>query len=318
MEKVIDRVFKTHNLSSKEICGILHSENIDYLTEKANQTRENFIGNSVKVIGLMHISNICSQNCLYCDNRKDNPKQRFSYSETDIINIVKEFSKTSIKNIILKTGESSSVSVKGIAEAISRLRIFGIKVIPSLEERNEGEYRMLQEAGAEEIILNLKTSSFTLFGELHPQMNLLGRVAALRFLKGRNIKTCSGILIGFPNQTYSSIADDILLMKEMNIDSVEIIPFMPSKNSPLKDEPSVNIEKVMKIISTVRLLIPNINISISEDINEIDENGMLKCLDCGANIIIKNLTDIDCHKKEIDITSLKETLKSARRIYHDK
>lgn len=313
MKNLIDKAFKIHELSNKEICEILSSDNFDYLTEKADLLRKNIFGSLVKITGLMQISNICSQNCLYCTNRKDNTKQRYTLSETDITSISKEVSKTGIKNIILQSGETSSVSAENIAEIIRRLKAFKINLIPALGERNEGEYRLFREAGAEQIILNLNTTSFTLFGELHPQMNLTGRVLALRFMKFSDIKAGSGILIGFPNQTNSSLADDILALQSLNLASVEIIPFIPRPNTPLGDEMPINIDKFLKVISITRLLLPNTDISISENINEIDSQGILKILQCGANVVIKNITDIDCNKKEIDMNNLKEQLISINR-----
>lgn len=313
MKNIVEKAFKLHELSNKEICGILSSDEFSYLTEKANQMREKNIGDSVQIRGLLQISNLCAQNCLYCENRKDNPKERYTLSATDIVNISKEFSKTGIRNIIFQSGETTAVSTDSICEIIGKLKVYNINVFPSLGERNEGEYRMLKAAGAEQVILNLITSSFTLFGELHPEMNLMGRVLALRFMKANNIKTGSGILVGFPNQTFSSLADDILDLKNLNVGSIEIIPFIPKQNTLLKEEAAVNIDKILKVTAIIRLLMPGINISVSENICEIDPHGMLKTLQSGADTLIINLTDIDCSKKEIDINSLKEHLLSINR-----
>lgn len=311
MENLIDKAFKIHDLSNSEICSILSENNFDYLTKVADEAKENQFGNLVKFKGRIQFSNICGQNCLYCENRKDNQQlQRYIFSEDDIVNIAKETSKKGVKNIILQSGESSSVSIQQLSCAIRKLKIFNVNAVPSIGEKNITEFEMLNEAGAEEIIVKLKTSSYTLFEQIHPDMSLMGRIASLRVLKKRDIKIGSGLLIGFPNQTNSSIADDILYLKKISIDSVEIIPFIPKENTPFKDEDKVSFEKLIKIIAVIRLLIPTADVCVSENFNLIQPEGMLKALTVGANVIISDIINNVGKFSNFDITVLKEQILS--------
>ena len=307
MKNIIDKILKTDELSPDEICTVLSADNTDHLFEKANQVKESKMGKTVKILGLIQICNICTENCLYCENRKDNPKQRYNLSPAEIINISKEFSKTGIKDVILQSGNTPTISTEDICKIIEKLKIYRINVTPALGERNEAEYRMLQAAGAEKIALNLITSSFTLFGELHPDMSLIGRIAALKFIKKHKMKSLTGILAGFPNQNRYSLAEDILTLKKLSVNAVEIIPFIPKSDTPLNIENAVRIDKILKVIALTRLIMPDTDIIISEDIREIDKNGIFKALQCGADTIIKNLTDCNCNKKDTDISYLKAT-----------
>lgn len=46
----------------------------------------------------------------------------------------------------------------------------------------------------------------------------------------------SGNIVGYPGQTLEQLADDILLMKKLEIHWAPIIPFMPAAGTPLADE----------------------------------------------------------------------------------
>jgi len=313
MNNIIDKAFSVHELTNQEICDILSENNCDYLFQKADETRQQFIGDLVKIYGLFQITNICSQNCLYCRDRKDNTKQRFTFSTEDAVTVIKNFSKTGIKNIIIQSGDTTAVSVDSISEIIGRLKIYNINAIPSLGEKNEAEYRKLRDEGAEQINVNIMTSSFTLFEELHPDATLMGKKSAIRFLKKIGIKTGSGILVGFPNQTYSSLADDILYLKNLDIDCIEVIPFVPYEDTPLKDENIVNIEKIKKVISIIRLLMPSKNILISENMENVSLDGTAIALQVGANVISKSITDISGNINKIDIDDIDKLLSSVHR-----
>ena len=59
------------------------------------------------------------------------------------------------------------------------------------------------------------------------------RLAILRRLKKLGYETGSGIMVGLPGQTYESVARDIALFRELDLDMIGIGPFIPHPATPL-------------------------------------------------------------------------------------
>ena len=70
-------------------------------------------------------------------------------------------------------------------------------------------------------------------------MSFENRLRCLKDLKELGFETGTGCLVGLPNQTISSLADDILFFKELNADMVGIGPFIPHPNTPLANEKKI-------------------------------------------------------------------------------
>ena len=54
----------------------------------------------------------------------------------------------------------------------------------------------------------------------------------LRHLKQLGYEIGSGIMVGFPGQTYESVARDICLFRELDLDMIGIGPFIPHPADP--------------------------------------------------------------------------------------
>ena len=72
---IIHKLIETHSLTCEEYQTLLDHRNEEiagYLQEKAVQVRKEIYGNQVYTRGLIEISNICKNDCLYCVIRSSN------------------------------------------------------------------------------------------------------------------------------------------------------------------------------------------------------------------------------------------------------
>jgi biotin synthase len=129
-----------------------------------------------------------------------------------------------------------------------------------------------------------------LYQKLHPGMNLEDRLLRLRWLKELGYQVGSGNLIGLPGQSLESLARDLLFFKELDLEMVGLGPFISSPNTPLKDQPTGNLELVLKSIAITRLLLPWAHIPATTALGSIDPEGRQKGLRVGANIVMPNVT----------------------------
>ena len=101
----------------------------------------------------------------------------------------------------------------------------------------------------------------------------------------------SGIMVGLPGQTLESIADDLLFLKELNIDMAGIGPFIPHPDTPLKDEDGRAFQLSLRTMAIMRLLLPDINIPATTAMETLHPDGRIIALQCGANVIMPNVTE---------------------------
>ena len=173
-------------------------------------------------------------------------------------------------------------------------------------ERPERELAAWREAGADRYLLRFETSDRRLFDEIHPPLGnrKCDRLAILRRLQSLGYETGSGIMVGIPGQTYASVADDIALFRELDLDMIGIGPFIPHPNTPLgigfktfptpaREQVPNNELMVYKAVALTRLVRPDANIPATTALATINKtNGRELGLQRGANVFMPNLTPL--------------------------
>ncbi len=291
MKNLINIALKTNRLSHSEIVQILKDETCnDYLFKAADYLRCIKVGNDVHLRGLIEFSNICSQNCLYCGIRRDNSSvERYAMSVDEIYNTAKQAVRLGYKTLVLQSGESQYYSIDTICNLIKKIKTLDVAVTLSLGEKNADELRALKDAGADRYLLRVETTSFKLYGQLHPDMSLSRRIACIHFLKKIGFETGTGNLIGLPNQTDEQIAEDLLFFQEVDADMIGLGAFIPHSQTPLKDEIGGTFEKTLKVMALARLLLPSANIPATTAMETLNPNGRLIALQSGANVVMPNV-----------------------------
>ena len=132
---------------------------------------------------------------------------------------------------------------------------------------------------------------------MHPHMDFLNRVRCLQDLKKLGYEVGSGCLVGLPNQTIESLANDILFFKEIEADMIGIGPFIPHPNTPLKDSNAGSFTLSLKVMALTRILLKDINIPATTAMESLNPNGRLIALQSGANVVMPNVTTIEYRKK---------------------
>lgn len=73
--EIIDKLYAYHNADRAEFTALINTvtdEELEYLRKKAQQTAQKYYGNKVYIRGLIEISSICKNDCLYCGIRRSN------------------------------------------------------------------------------------------------------------------------------------------------------------------------------------------------------------------------------------------------------
>jgi biotin synthase len=133
---------------------------------------------------------------------------------------------------------------------------------------------------------------------LHPDLRFEDRINTLRNLKELGYQTGSGIMVGIPGQTYESVAEDILLFKELDIDMIGCGPYIHNPQTPLaKKTPDTKRyiqpepEYIYKVVALSRIVTRDTLIPATTALSVLNpELGVLSALSAGANVVMINET----------------------------
>ena len=280
-----------NNLTKKEIIELLKSSD-EELFCLANETRKKYKGNNIHLRALIEFTNICKCNCFYCGLRCENKLvKRYRLNDDEILKSTKKAVNFGIKTIVLQGGEDNYFSKEKLCHLIEKIKQHDVAVTLSLGERSYEDYKAFKEAGADRYLLRIETTDKNLYNTLHPNMSYDNRIKCLYNLKELDYETGTGCLVGLPNQSIESLANDILFFKEINADMVGIGPFISHPNTPLSNENKNNFDLALRVMAITRLILPDINIPATTAMETLKENGRIIALNSGANVVMPNFTN---------------------------
>lgn len=288
-----------NEFSRNDIIEILKDDsNNDWLFSLADKTREEYVGDEVHLRGLIEFSNICKRQCKYCGLRcEDKFIDRYRISKENIISYAEHAVNMGYKTIVLQSGEDEYYNTDLMCEIIAGIKKLGVALTLSIGEKTYEEYKAFKEAGADRYLIRIETTDKTLYNKMHPNMDFVNRVRCLEDLGRLGYEVGTGCLVGLPNQTIESLADDILFFKEINADMVGIGPFIPHPHTPLKDSATGSFTLALKVMALTRILLKDINIPATTAMETLNPNGRIIALQSGANVVMPNVTTTEYRAK---------------------
>lgn len=291
--ELINKAERTNELTKAEIVEILkdNSHN-EELFRCADRIRKKYMGDEVHLRGLIEFSNICKRNCLYCGLRSGNKNiKRYRLMPDEIIELARKGAKYGYKTFVLQSGEDEFYTVDKMKYIISNIKKLDAAVTVSIGEKSYEEYKAYREAGADRYLIRIETTDKELYEAMDPLMSHENRKRCLRDLKKLGYEVGSGCLVGLPNQTIESLAEDILFFKEIGADMIGIGPFIPNQDTPLKDVAGGEFYLSLKVMALTRILLKDINIPATTAMESLDKNGRIIALQSGANVVMPNITE---------------------------
>lgn len=298
MISLIEKAEFAHNLTKDELVLLLKDNSVNAgLFAASDRVRAKYVGNAVELRGLIEFSNICRQNCNYCGIRRDNGcVERYRLESKTVIEYAKAAVDMGYKTIVLQSGEDSYFSQERMCYIISEITKLDVAITLSIGEKTEQEYLAYKQAGADRYLLRIETTDKELYKKMHPGMSHENRKKCLEHIRNAGYELGTGCLVGLPEQTLESLADDILFFKELNADMIGVGPFIPNENTPLKDANGGAFELSLKVMALIRLLLPDINIPATTAMEVLHPNGRIIALQSGANVVMPNVTEVEYKK----------------------
>lgn len=295
-------LYEADSLDRKKIAELLQLREFSQVYAAADLIRMKSVGDTVHLRAIIEFSNICGRQCRYCGlnvNNAEIPRYRMTHDE--IIAAAQKAVSAGYRTIVLQSGEDSFFTRERIGRIVEDIKAIkppdgsGLKSVAitlSCGELDRTDYEYLRERGADRYLLKHETANAKLYDELHPCGTLKSRVACLRTLKQLGYETGSGFMIGLPGQTIESIADDLLLLKDIGCDMAGIGPFISNPKTELAGAPDGDPELARRAVAIARLLLPEANLPLTTSLSVLSEKDKNRAnpFSFGANVVMKKVT----------------------------
>lgn len=303
---MINKILHKEQLNKEDILTLLTLEGkeLKLLFSKSAEVKQKFVGNKVYLRGLIELSNICKKNCLYCGIRRDNRNTvRYNLSDDEVLQAARLAMDFNYGSVVIQSGElQSNVNSDRIEHLVRQIRNISeskLGITLSCGEQKEIVYQRWFDAGAHRYLLRIEASNRELYTKLHPGddgHSYENRLECLSLLRKTGYQVGTGVMIGLPFQTPEHLADDLLFMKELDIDMCGMGPYIEHADTPLYEfrNDLMPLEDrfrlTLKMLAVLRLMMPDINIAATTALQAIDKIGREKAIRIGANILMPNIT----------------------------
>ena len=296
---VIERGEWTHRLTEAELLALLAApEAEEALAAAADRVRARTVGDAVHLRGLIEFSSYCRCSCFYCGLRRENEKaERFRQTPEAIFSLAKKGRALGYRTLVLQSGEDPWFTAARLSPLLRDIKALGVAVTLSLGERSFEDYRTLRAAGADRFLLRVETTDRALYASLHPGMTAKARRRCLFDLRRLGYEVGTGVLVGLPGQSAASLARDALFFQAIDADMVGIGPLIPHGDTPLASAHPGDMGLVRRLVSLVRLLLPEANIPATTAMETLQPGARETILRAGANVVMPNLTEGEARRR---------------------
>ena len=265
MKDLILKLENEHFLKDDEFKALIENNNEKtdaFLAERAVHIREKIYGKDVYIRGLIEFTNYCKNDCYYCGIRKSNANaNRYRMTEDQIIECCKTGYELGFRTFVLQGGEDGYYTDDKLVCLIKKIKSLypDCALTLSIGEKSYESYKAYFDAGADRYLLRHETADLTHYSKIHPKnLSLQNRIQCLYNLKEIGYQVGCGFMVGSPFQTTESIIEDLKFIKTLNPHMVGIGPFIPHKDTPFKDFEQGSFRLTLRLLSIIRLMLPNV------------------------------------------------------------
>lgn len=278
-------------MNRRELTAALQAKDFSPYYRMADEIRFREKGDYVDIRGILEFSNICRRQCVYCGlNRANQSLHRYRMAPDEIIAAANDAASAGYRTLVMQSGEDPWFTPEILGELVKEIKKTGMAITLSCGEMPEKDYAYLRECGADRYLLKHETADPEIYAAIHPDSSLAERVACLKSLKRLGFETGSGFMIGLPNQTAETLADDLLLLQEIGCDMAGMGPFIPHPGTPLRNLPSGSAEMTKRAVALARILLPKLNLPATTSLGVLSCNEKNDVFSCGANVVMRKVT----------------------------
>lgn len=304
LRELVEKLAVEHTLNDDEYFDLIERrtpEVAELLAERAVAARQPIYGTTVFTRGLIEISNICKNDCIYCGIRRSNHNvKRYRLEPDTIVACAREGYELGFRTIVLQGGEDAYYTDDVLGSVVARIKDAcpDTAVTLSMGERSHESYQRLYDAGADRYLLRHETADPDHYAQLHPaEMSWEHRMQCLRDLRSIGYQVGAGFMVGSPFQTTEHLVKEMRFVEDFKPDMCGIGPFIPHHDTPFAHEPAGTLELTLYLLSIIRLIHPHVLLPATTALGTIDPRGREKGMLAGANVVMPNLSPVGVRKQ---------------------
>ena len=301
---LVDRLRKSHELAPEEYRVLLtmrDPQDVDYLFSQAREVAQQQFGKRIYLRGLVELTNVCRNDCLYCGIRRSNSHlTRYTLTREQVLESCEQGYQIGFRTFVLQGGEWGEERAQWIADIINEIsqRWPDCAITLSLGEHPRETYALWREAGADRYLLRHETHNERLYSLLHPEgMSIRHRLQCLDWLKELGYQVGAGIMVGPPFQSIKTIVEDIQYLIDFNPHMIGIGPFIPQHDTPFACFPAGTVDMTARLYAILRLALPQALIPSTTAMATLSPDGRLRGILAGANVVMPNLSPSDTREQ---------------------
>lgn len=299
----VETLYETGDLDDEGLKYLIDAddETAGLLFECAQIRRRQWYGRDVYMRGLIEFTNYCKNDCYYCGIRASNAKvERYRLTREQILACCDVGYELGFRTFVLQGGEDLSFKDDALCMLIRDIKRShpDCAVTLSIGEKSRASYEAYFAAGADRYLLRHETANAAHYAQLHPaSLTLERRKNCLFDLKSIGFQVGSGFMVGSPGQTLACLVEDLRFLQKLEPAMIGIGPFIPHHDTPFGSERMGSLRRTLNLIAILRLMFPKALIPSTTALGTIDPNGRELGLKAGANVVMPNLSPVECRKK---------------------
>ena len=303
----IDHIREERDISREVLEQLLTTDDaevVEYLRKSARDVADSMYGKRIFLRGLIEISSHCKNDCLYCGLRRSNREAvRYRLTEEDIYDCCEQGYRLGFRTFVMQGGEDGWFNDERMCRIVRTVRqqYPDCAITLSLGERSRESYQALYDAGANRYLLRHETADAEHYARLHPaEMSWQHRIDCLHALKEIGYQVGCGFMVGSPYQTFDTLYKDLQFLRSFQPHMVGIGPFIAAHNTPFADQPNGKVSYTLRLLSIIRLLLPNVLLPATTALGTLHPRGREQGILHGANVVMPNLSPRE-HRKDYAI-----------------
>lgn len=281
-----------HNWTLEEISSIYHQPFLNLIKDAQEVHNTHFKLGEIQVSSLISIkTGGCPEDCSYCPQaaRYQTDIQKHGLMDTE-----------EVKKHALKAKEQGASRVclgaawrevkEGkdfdlVIEMVDAIASEGLQVCCTLGMLNENQAGRLKDAGLYAYNHNIDTSE-EYYGDIITTRSYKDRLRTIDNVRKAGITVCSGGILGLGE----GLDDRLKMLQNLSAmrphpESVPINTLVPVKGTPLENQTAVDIDELVRMIATARILMPKSFIRLSAGRLGRSLSDQALCFMAGANSI---------------------------------
>lgn len=303
----IDHIREERDISREVLEQLLTTDDaevVEYLRKSARDVADSMYGKRIFLRGLIEISSHCKNDCLYCGLRRSNREAvRYRLTEEEIYDCCEQGYRLGFRTFVMQGGEDGWFNDERMCRIVRTVRqqYPDCAITLSLGERSRESYQALYDAGANRYLLRHETADAEHYARLHPaEMSWQHRIDCLHALKEIGYQVGCGFMVGSPYQTFDTLYKDLQFLRSFQPHMVGIGPFIAAHNTPFADQPNGKVSYTLRLLSIIRLLLPNVLLPATTALGTLHPRGREQGILHGANVVMPNLSPRE-HRKDYAI-----------------